>query len=54
MTIDKYVIIVREEAKNVIHEIPIEPETLQLAFEYNKKAIWLYIDAYLSILKKKN
>lgn len=52
MTIDRYVIIVRDEGKNITHEIPISPQALRDAFEYNARAIWLYIDAYLQAFKK--
>lgn len=54
MTIDKYVIIVRDEAENIIYKIPIEPTALELAFEYDKKVIWQYINNYLTVFKKKN
>lgn len=52
MTIRKYIIVVEEEAKGITHEIEIAPATLKNAFEYNDRAIWLYIDAYLQAKKE--
>lgn len=52
MTIRKYIIVVEEEAKGVTHEIEIAPANLRDAFEYNDRAIWLYIDAYLAATKQ--
>ena len=52
MTIRKYIIVVEEEAKGIQHEIEIAPATLRKAFEYDDRAIWLYIEAYLETLKK--
>lgn len=52
MTIRKYIIVVENEAKGETHEIEISPATLRDAFQYDPRAIWLYIDAYLLAQKE--
>ena len=53
MTIDKYKICISlfgEGYEDI--EIEISPADLRNAFEYNDRAIWLYINGYYNELKK--